>query len=210
MHICFTRVKWVKSQLTFSILNLLPAKFGLLILTLKVKWVSCNTGGLVACFSVQASGWGFRASQTLSSRKKWCLCWLVEAKWCINASVNYRNIANMRRTESPNLNVSCLVLQLSLPDPMKPGVNTWRPRENGRRFADDSYKCIFFNEDFQIWNKISLKFVPKGQINKVPSLVLIMAWRRPGDKPLSEPMMARSLTHICVTRPQWVKSRMKM
>ena len=32
-----------------------------------------------------------------------------------------------------------------------------------------------------------------------------MAWRRPGDKPLSEPMMVCLLTHICVTRPQWVK-----
>ena len=32
-----------------------------------------------------------------------------------------------------------------------------------------------------------------------------MAWRRPGDKPLSEPMMVRLVTHICVTRPQWVK-----
>ena len=32
-----------------------------------------------------------------------------------------------------------------------------------------------------------------------------MAWRRPGDKPLSEPMVVRLLTHICVTRPQWVK-----
>ena len=32
-----------------------------------------------------------------------------------------------------------------------------------------------------------------------------MAWRRPGDKPLSEPMMVRLPTHICVTRPQWVK-----
>ena len=31
-----------------------------------------------------------------------------------------------------------------------------------------------------------------------------MAWRRPGDKPLSEPMMARLPTHICVSRPQWV------
>ena len=31
-----------------------------------------------------------------------------------------------------------------------------------------------------------------------------MAWRRPGDKPLSEPMMLSLLTHICVTRPQWV------
>ena len=32
-----------------------------------------------------------------------------------------------------------------------------------------------------------------------------MAWRRPGAKPLSEPMMVSLLTHICVTRPQWVK-----
>ena len=32
-----------------------------------------------------------------------------------------------------------------------------------------------------------------------------MAWRRPGDKPLSEPIMVSLLTHICITRPQWVK-----
>ena len=30
-----------------------------------------------------------------------------------------------------------------------------------------------------------------------------MAWHRPNDKPLSEPMMIRSLTYICVIRPQW-------
>ena len=33
-----------------------------------------------------------------------------------------------------------------------------------------------------------------------------MAWRRPGDKPLSEPRMENLLTHICVTRPQWVNT----
>ena len=32
-----------------------------------------------------------------------------------------------------------------------------------------------------------------------------MAWRRSGDKPLSEPVVVNLLTHICVTRPQWVK-----
>ena len=37
-----------------------------------------------------------------------------------------------------------------------------------------------------------------------------MAWRRPGAKPLSEPMMGTSLTHICVTRPQWVKVAIHM
>ena len=35
-------------------------------------------------------------------------------------------------------------------------------------------------------------------------LVQIMAWRRSGDKPLSEPMMVCLLTHICVTRSHWV------
>ena len=45
----------------------------------------------------------------------------------------------------------------------------------------------------------------KGPINNTPALGQIMAWRRPGEKPLSEPMMVILLTHICVTRPQWVK-----
>ena len=87
-------------------------------------------------------------------------------------------------------------------------VNTLRPRQNGRHFADDIFKCIFLNENVSIAIKISLKFVPKGPISNIPSLVQIMAWRRPGDKPLSEPMMARLPTHICVTRPQWVKSHL--
>ena len=83
--------------------------------------------------------------------------------------------------------------------------NTLRPRQNGHHFADDIFKCIFLNENVWIPINISLKFVPKGQINNIPALVQIMAWRRPGDKPLSEPMMVSLPTHICVTRPQWVK-----
>ena len=39
--------------------------------------------------------------------------------------------------------------------------------------------------------KISLKFAPKGPINNILSLVQIMAWCRPGDKPLSEPTMTQ-------------------
>ena len=34
-----------------------------------------------------------------------------------------------------------------------------------------------------------MKFIPKGMINNIPALVQTMAWRRPGDKPLSEPTM---------------------
>ena len=83
--------------------------------------------------------------------------------------------------------------------------NTLSPRQNARRFADDTFKRILLNENVRISIKISLKFVPKGLINNISVLVQIIAWRRPGDKPLSEPMMVRLPTHICVTRPQWVK-----
>ena len=70
--------------------------------------------------------------------------------------------------------------------------------------ADDTFKRIFLNENVWISLKISLKFVSKVPINNIPALIQIMAWRQPGDKPLSEPMMVNLLTHICVTRPQWV------
>ena len=84
-------------------------------------------------------------------------------------------------------------------------VHTLRPRQNGRHFAYDIFKRIFLNENMWIPLKISLKFVPKVRINNIPVLVQIMAWRLSGDKPLSALMMGNSLTHICVTRPQWVK-----
>ena len=62
------------------------------------------------------------------------------------------------------------------------------------------------NENVWISIKISRKFVPKGPINNIPAMVQIMAWRRPVDKPLSEPMVVGLPTHICVTLPQWVNS----
>ena len=70
-------------------------------------------------------------------------------------------------------------------------LNTLRPRQHGRHFADDTFKRIFLNENVEILIEISLKFVHKGPINNIPALVQIMAWRRPGDKPLSEPMVVR-------------------
>ena len=82
--------------------------------------------------------------------------------------------------------------------------NTLRPRQNGRHFSDDTFKRFFLNVNVWIPIKISRIFVPKGPINNIPALVQIMAWGRPGDKPLSEPMMVCLTTHICVIRPQWV------
>ena len=86
-------------------------------------------------------------------------------------------------------------------------IRPLRPRQNGRRFADDTFKRIFLNENVWILIKFSLNIVPDGPINYSPALGQIMAWRRLGDKPLSEPMMILLLTHICVTRPQWVKPK---
>ena len=37
--------------------------------------------------------------------------------------------------------------------------------------------------------KISLNYVPKGQIDHKSPSVQVMAWCRKGDKPLDEPMM---------------------
>ena len=95
-------------------------------------------------------------------------------------------------------------------EPPEEQVNKLRPRQNGRYFADDTFKCIFFNENAWISLQSSLKFVPKVRINNIPALVQIMVWRRPGDKPLSEPMVVRLPTHICVTRLQWVKTSSAM
>ena len=85
-------------------------------------------------------------------------------------------------------------------------INTLRTRQNGRHFADGIVKCIFLIENLRILIKISLKFAPKDPINNIPALAQKMAWCRPGDKPLSEPTVVRLPTHICITRPQWVKA----
>ena len=84
-------------------------------------------------------------------------------------------------------------------------LNTLKLRQDGHHFADDTSKCIFLNENVWIPITIRMEFVPKGPINNIPALVQIMAWRRLGDKPLSESMMVNLPTHICITRPQWVK-----
>ena len=74
-------------------------------------------------------------------------------------------------------------------------INSLRQRLNRHPFADDIFKCIFLPENEWILPRISLKFLPKVRINNMPALVQIMAWCRPGDKPLSEPMMVSLLTH---------------
>ena len=57
--------------------------------------------------------------------------------------------------------------------------------------ADEIFKCIFLNEKDTIPIQISLKLVDRGPMDNKPALVQVMVWRRTGDKPLPEPMMAQ-------------------
>ena len=78
--------------------------------------------------------------------------------------------------------------------------NTLRPWQNGRHFPDDIFQCIFLNEKFRFHRNL----FQKAPINNILSLVQIMAWCHPSDKPWSQPMTVNFLTHICIIRPQWV------
>ena len=69
------------------------------------------------------------------------------------------------------------------------GLNTLRLRQKGRHFPDDIFKCIFLNENVWISIKISQKFVLKGPINNIPTLVQ-------GAKPFSEPILVNLLMPI--------------
>ena len=50
--------------------------------------------------------------------------WIMDIHKSIMDIHNYRQVSNIRRTESQNLNVSCLVSQLSLCNLLKPGVKS--------------------------------------------------------------------------------------
>ena len=65
------------------------------------------------------------------------------------------------------------------------------------------FNSILLNENIYILIKNSL-FVPKGLVINTPALIQITTWRRPGDRPLSELMIAIFLTSICVTLSQRV------
>ena len=71
-------------------------------------------------------------------------------------------------------------LQCTTIHPIKYGPNLLgqhsKEGQNSRRFADDTLKRFFLNENVFILIKISLKFVPKDPINNIPPLVQTMAY----------------------------------
>ena len=126
----------------------------------------------------------------------WWLCFLTHTctslvrnreKIQVNSPSKYLPLATMLITPRPTQQFT--LTWSAMGGQHKCAVNSLRPRQNRRHFADDIFKYIFMNDNVWILIKISLKFVPKGPINNILTLVQVMALRRPGDKPLSEPRM---------------------
>ena len=69
-------------------------------------------------------------------------------------------------------------------------INALRPRQHGHHFADGTYKCSFLNGNVWILIQNFTEAFSESPTNYIPALVLIMAWGRTGEKPLSKPMMA--------------------
>ena len=114
-----------------------------------------------------------------------CYCW-----YCINWKVNRLNGIRGRDIGQHKIILDMRLIEAETKWP------TFRRRHFQMHFLEWKYMSF-------TW--YSLKFVPKGRIHIIPAtLGQIMVRRRPCDKPLFVPMIVSLLTHICVTRPQWV------
>ena len=76
-------------------------------------------------------------------------------------------------------------------DPLLVAGTQTRPKQNGRRFADDVFKRISLVEKDHILTVISLKFVPKVPVDDNTVSIQVMAWRLTSAKPLPEPMLCK-------------------
>ena len=131
----------------------------------------------------------------------WLIVKCISLKYQIVIKINFQYIIVAIKVGRWYRNAQCVSLhcmyvhgfQLSSERVMTDLINTLRPIQNGRHFADNIFKSIFLNENLWILNEISLKYVPCGLIDKMAALVQIMAWHRTGDKPLSEAIL------ICFT-----------
>ena len=85
-------------------------------------------------------------------------------QWCVNTH------SRIMWMQFPMQSLKCAIVKS-----LASFINTLRPRQNGRHFAYDIFKCIFLDEN--AWNlfKITLKFVPKVRMNNISALVQLMA-----------------------------------
>ena len=96
------------------------------------------------------------------------------------------------------------------------GLPTYRPVFDiaclthwGRNEIDVILQTTFWNafswmKMYCLWSKFLWSLFPRVPFKSISASGQIMACCRPGNKPLSQPMLRSLLTHTCVTRPQWV------
>ena len=83
-----------------------------------------------------------------------------------------------------------------------PWVNTLRPEQNGRYFADNMFKWINLPNSTCILIQISLKFIFAGSIVRELALDQVMAWHLIGHKPSPEQSRLNSVSPYW-----WVSAR---
>ena len=165
----------------------------------------CNT------VTLSLLGWAYTQndpwfSNELKLTSIWKYIYYLSNVWQVSQGYNYWQITASDSGFVHTYATSNYLKQVTTSLTYMPWVNTLRLRGNLCHFKADIFKCIFLNENIWISLQIALKFVPKVRIDKIPALVQIMAWRWPGDKPLSEPMVVSLLMHICITQLQIVKT----
>ena len=142
--------------------------------------------------------------------------WWLGSVRCDNNWWSYMNKQNYK-----NSKISCLFLTFSA---IIPGVylhqccisnsytitvklqtllTHWGQNKMAAIYQTTFSNPFFWIKMFEYWLRFHWSLFLRVQL---AIMVQIMAWRRPGDKPLSEPMMVTLLTHICLTRPQWINS----
>ena len=119
-----------------------------------------------------------------SSKKLWIITSTVMNRpvcWGFQVGISYFVcfpgcvfVTNMNLSFGGQFAQVCLTIQCYIIVCHKSFINTLRPRQNGRHFADDIFECTFLNGNVWIPIKISLQFVPKGPINNIPALVQII------------------------------------
>ena len=90
-----------------------------------------------------------------------------------NGWTNHRDVGNLRRHRAYNdvIVMSLIMTLLQCLSTAPQALTHWGRDKIAASFADDIFICIFFNENFRISNKISLKYVPWGIIVNKPSMV---------------------------------------
>ena len=83
-------------------------------------------------------------------------------------------------------------------------INTLRQTQNGCHFPYNIFKCILLNENCCILIKISLKYVPEGPINTIQCWFRSWLGTSQATSHYLNQWWLSLMTHICVTRPQWV------